>query len=159
MKTVYLLRHSKTEQIIFGKDFERNLTERGIENTKKIAKAFKKHEINIDTVLCSTAYRTKQTLSALSKTFLINQSIINYCDALYLAPFSEYYQQIKTIADNVQSVLIIAHNPGITDFINSLGIVELDNMPTSGLFGFKADCDNWADFDNSNKKFILFEKP
>jgi phosphohistidine phosphatase len=56
-------------------------------------------------------------------------------------------------------VALFSHNPGITEFINELGLARIDNMPTCGVFGLHIKADRWADFDRTSKTFWLFDYP
>jgi len=56
-------------------------------------------------------------------------------------------------------VAIIGHNPGITDFVNTLTTTKIDNMPTCGIFSIKINLEDWKDFTKASKTFWFFESP
>jgi len=56
-------------------------------------------------------------------------------------------------------VAIFAHNPGITDFVNSLTSFKTGEMPTCGVFAIKINSDSWEDFETANKDFWFFKYP
>jgi phosphohistidine phosphatase len=159
MKTVYVVRHSKAEQNFIGSDFERKLTEKGIANSNLIAVRFFEKVKSIDVFISSPAVRAKTTAEIFGDFFDKNKTDIIYKPELYLAPEFVYYNILTTLEDTIKTVVLFAHNPGITDFVNSLGIVQLENMPTTGIFGCTIDGNDWKDFALAKKTFVLFDYP
>ena len=66
---------------------------------------------------------------------------------------------IKDYSDEYQSVTIIAHNPGLTNLINELTNISLDNLPTTGLAEIKFNSDSWADISCENSSLIDLKFP
>jgi phosphohistidine phosphatase len=159
MKTVYVVRHSKAEQNFIGSDFERKLTEKGIANSNLIAIRFFEKIKTVDAFISSPAARAKATAEIFGDFFDKNKTDIIYKQELYLAPKHVYYDVLTQLDDTINKVILFAHNPGITDFINSLGIVQLDNMPTTGIFGCTVQTNKWKDFTSCAKSFLLFDYP
>ena len=61
MLNVTFLRHAKSEWSSFdGDDFNRDISETGIEKTKKIGSFLRNEKIVFDEVLCSPSLRTKK---------------------------------------------------------------------------------------------------
>ncbi len=158
MKLIFVLRHSKAEHNFLTNDFERLLTDRGKKDILKVAKKFKSLDVVFDEILCSSAKRTTQTIIDFANT-LGYKNDVRFKEELYHAPKEMYYKQLSMLGTNVHKVLIVAHNPGITDFVNSLGIVSMDNMPTSGLFGFVAHTLDWSEIATAKKEFLYFDYP
>ena len=52
------------------------------------------------------------------------------------------------------NAIIVGHNPGLTNIINKLTNLKLDNLPTSGIVIIVFDVDNWK---NINYKSGLVE--
>jgi phosphohistidine phosphatase len=67
---------------------------------------------------------------------------------------------IKNYPDNYSSVAIIAHNPGLTNLINEITNISLDNLPTTGLAEIDFNCLKWNEvsFENSNLIEIKFPR-
>ena len=70
-----------------------------------------------------------------------------------------FYEVISGLDDNTNSAIIFSHNPGITDFANTLTNVHIDNMPTCGVFAVSANTGKWAEFKGIEKKFLFFDYP
>jgi phosphohistidine phosphatase len=56
-------------------------------------------------------------------------------------------------------VAVFSHNPGITEFANSLTNVRIDDMPTCSTFALSIDTNSWNDFESAEKKFLFFDYP
>ena len=56
-------------------------------------------------------------------------------------------------------MLPFSHNPGITDYANTLTNVHTDNIPTCGIFAVQADVEKWQDFTKAEKMFLFFDYP
>jgi phosphohistidine phosphatase len=54
---------------------------------------------------------------------------------------------------------VFSHNPGITDFANSLTEARMDNIPTCGIFAIKIDTKHWKDFAEAKKEFLFVDYP
>ena len=67
---------------------------------------------------------------------------------------------IRSYSDNYQSVMIIAHNPGLTNLINSITNISLDNLPTTGLAEIEFNINSWSNisYEKSNLVDLKFPK-
>ena len=112
----------------------------------------------IDFLHCSSSVRTYET----SKYFIerIKFIDIQYDESLYHSSSSEIINNIKCYDEQYNSAMIIAHNPGLTNLINEISDISLDNLPTTGLVEINFDCTKWSDIslDNSTVVDIKFPK-
>jgi phosphohistidine phosphatase len=120
VKTVYLLRHAKSDWADPGmKDHDRPLNERGRAAASAMAGYIKEKGHKPELVLCSTARRTIETLD-LVKAALGKQVAVRFGDDLYLAEPRQLMQRLRGLEDGVGRVMFIGHNPGIAQFANEL---------------------------------------
>lgn len=160
MKTLILVRHAKSSWDAVGlEDFERPLNERGKEDAPLMAKRLKDKKIKPDIFLSSPAKRALKTARYFGKEFGFGKKDIVVEDKLYGAAVSSYLEVITNIKNKHKTALVFSHNPGLTDFANTLTTVHIDNIPTTGLFAVQADCEKWADFVKSEKSFLFFDYP
>jgi len=160
LKTLLIIRHAKSDQSFFGNDFERPLNERGKKDTPEMAKRVLDRKIVIDAFVSSPAKRAKKTAELFCETYKQKIEDINFVSALYHAPAREFYEVIKSLDDNLNTVAIFAHNPGITYFVNDLVIdVRVDNMPTCAVFAIQMNIGQWKDFAKAKKEFLFFDYP
>ena len=157
MKSILLVRHAKSSWDDPSlNDFDRPLNERGKKNAPEMAVRLHDKGIRLDMLVSSPAKRAKQTAKAFQKILAIDN--LQFVEDLYLAAPSTFANVIAGLPSNVKTVAIFSHNPGITDFANSLTTTRIDNMPTASIFAVNADVADWAEF-AGNTKFWFFDYP
>lgn len=161
MKTLIVVRHAKSSWANFGQtDFDRPLNERGITDAPKMAARLKEKAIFPQVFLSSPAKRAKQTCEAFCSVLGKPLDDINFIEDLYHAPSYTIYNTVASIENRITSAILFAHNPGITDFANSLcNELEIYNLPTCGMVAVNANTDDWAGFELSEKQLLLFDFP
>jgi phosphohistidine phosphatase len=161
MKQLFVVRHAKSSWDHVGlSDFQRPLNKRGTRDAPDMAKRLWNNGFRIDGLISSPATRAFTTAEHFAMQFGFTKKDILSIDRLYHADVETFYDVItKEMPANWSHALLFSHNPGITYFINSTGLVSLDNMPTCAVFGIEADCHKWEDFEKAKKKFLLFDYP
>jgi phosphohistidine phosphatase len=159
VKTVYIIRHAKSEQGLLLNDFERPLNQRGKDDAPDMARRLLKRGVTIDAFISSPAKRAKKTAELFAKEFKRAESEIIYKSELYHAPPEVFSDVITRADDRYNSLAIFAHNPGITIFANMLASVRLDNMPTCAVFAAAIHTEHWKDFARARREFLFFEYP
>lgn len=160
MKTLLLIRHAKSGWDDASlSDFDRTLTERGKSDAKMMAKRIKEQSIDIDFFVSSPAKRTRKTAKLFMKEFKKNEEEMLLISDLYEASVTDFYVTIENLEDTKNVVAVFAHNPGITEFVNSLECSPLYNMPTCAVFALKIKTNHWKEFHGAEKEFLFFDYP
>ncbi len=160
MKTLIVVRHAKSNWANIGeRDFDRNLSERGKADAPQMAKKLLATNIKIDAFVSSTAKRARKTAKAFIEAYGKTKDDIILSSNLYNAPAGTFYDIIAALKDEQQAVAIFAHNPGITDFVNTLCATQIDEMPTCAIFAVQIPITNWLNFKNAKKEFLFFKYP
>ena len=160
MKTLLLIRHAKSSwDNIAISDFDRPLNDRGKKDAPMMARRLSAKKIKIDSFISSPAKRAKRTAILFAKEFGVNENDIVFKTELYAAPKEIFYEVIEKLNNQSDHVAIFSHNPGITEFANSLTNVRADDMPTCSIFAIKTDAKKWNQFRTSNKEFWFFDYP
>ena len=160
MKTLLLIRHAKSSwNNVILPDFERPLNERGKYDAPLMAKRIKEKKIEIDAFASSPAKRAKKTAAIFMDEFNAKEKKLIFIPSLYEATSEKFYDAIENLKDKYDTVALFAHNPGITDFINSLECSPVYNMPTCGVYAVKIKIKNWKEFRKANKEFLFFDYP
>lgn len=159
MKSVILVRHAKSSWDSADlTDFERPLNERGKKDAPEMARRLKKRKMHIGAFITSPAKRARRTAELFSKE--LNDGSITLIEALYHAGPDTFLSVIKNAPDKHDCIAIFSHNPGITDFVNTLTEeVRTDNMPTAGVFAIQANIGSWKDFTLGKNDFLFFDYP
>lgn len=165
MKTIFVLRHAKTEKLGFkniSNDFDRPLMPFGIDQCQKICDYLKKSTQKIDLVIASPALRTKQT-AELSIAGLAHIPKIEFIPHLYNAKSDTILKTIEKLDDSISTIIVVGHNPGIHEFaikISSAGESELirniveDYSPGTMARVEFPDLLTWNKLKNTNGKLL-----
>lgn len=160
MKTVLLIRHAKSSWGDLNlADFDRPLNDRGKNDAPKMAKRLFKKDIPIDSFISSPAKRAKKTAEIFADQYKVKKDDIILVPALYEASVNDFYETIENAPKGSHSIALFSHNPGITDFVNSLTSTRIDDMPTCSIFAVKVDIKHWSEFKQAAKEFSFFEFP
>lgn len=161
MKKLIVVRHAKSSWAQPGQtDFDRPLNERGERDAPEMAMRLKSRGIKIGRFISSPAKRARQTCKAFCKIFECNPDTIVFIDKLYHAPKTVFFDVVAGLDDADETVIIFSHNPGITDFVNSLcPDVFIDNMPTCGIFTVETEIGTWRNFKPADSSFVFFDYP
>ena len=160
MKTLLLIRHAKSSwddpKI---SDFERPLTERGKSDAKMMAERIKDKSISIEFFVSSPAKRAKKTAKIFLKDFDEKEKHLLLLPSLYEGSVENFYEAIESLDHKRDKVALFAHNPGITNFVNSLDCSPIYNMPTCAVFALKIKTKDWKEFREAEKEFLFFDYP
>ena len=157
MKSLLLIRHAKSSWDDPSiSDFDRPLNERGKKNAPEMAIRLHDKGIRLDMLVSSPAKRAKQTAKAFQKILEVDK--LEFVDDLYLASPAAFAEVVARLPSKVKAVALFSHNPGITEFANSLSATRIDDMPTASIFAVNAEVDDWPDF-SRQAKFWFFDYP
>jgi phosphohistidine phosphatase len=160
MKTLILVRHAKSDWSEEGmSDIERPLNERGKKDAPEMARRLGKKHLKIDAFISSPAKRALRTARFFAEEFGVKKEDIQIEKILYGALPSQFEQVIALLKDKEDTVVLFSHNPGITEYVNTLCDVHTDNMPTCAIFAVQAEVEKWEDFTKAEKKFLFYDYP
>jgi len=113
MKQLYLLRHAKAEPWSpLGNDFSRTLNQRGVLDAQAVADWAIEALPAPDTVLCSPAKRTRQTLAPLLSQWPQLLAVTDYVDSMYGASLKLLCTFMDDAFSYSERLLMVGHNPG-----------------------------------------------
>jgi phosphohistidine phosphatase len=160
MKRLFLLRHAKSSWNDEGlADRDRPLAGRGRRAAKVMARHLQEEKISPALVLCSPARRTRETLEGVSPS-----GEVRIEDELYGASGTELLERLRDVPDEVESVMLIGHNPAIEELALGLasGGARLEDMerkfPTAALATLTAP-DSWKELAPGSAELVAFVTP
>ncbi|MBN1904764.1 MAG: histidine phosphatase family protein [Deltaproteobacteria bacterium] len=160
MKTIYLLRHAKSSRDDTTlDDFERPLNNKGRESLVIMGKLLNDLDVMPDIIISSPASRAAMTARAIASKIHYPLDKISYREALYLSEKDILIEEIKNIKNTFKSVMVVGHNPGITDLANFLGDKKIDDIPTCGLCSIEFALRSWKDIDGHSGRIKFIEYP
>jgi phosphohistidine phosphatase len=165
MRRLMLLRHAKAVPQGSLADENRPLAERGRSDMAVIASFAAEKGLVPDLVLVSSAIRTRETWELLFQG-LGAPPAHRIEPRLYSAPSEQIFYVIREIAPEIQSLMLIGHNPGLEDIARILtGAGETDalirfggTMPTSALAVIDL-AGGWSDLQERTGRLEFFVTP
>ncbi|MCB1520615.1 MAG: histidine phosphatase family protein [Hyphomicrobiaceae bacterium] len=153
MLTLLLLRHAKSSWDDPSlDDFERPLNKRGTIAAQRIGAYLAEEHLIPDLVLCSTAVRTRATLTLVINAMRATTPSVQFRDDLYLADAGTLLDIVRATEAKVKTLLVLGHNPGLHSLALELTghgprplIAELAmQYPTAALTRLTFDEKSWS---------------
>ncbi len=135
---LYLLRHANAQPwSMFGNDFSRSLSAQGTRHAQLVSGWALATLPPPDTVLCSPAKRTRETLAPLLAQWPQLLSTTDYVDSMYGASLNMLLTLAEDAFSYSERLLMIGHNPGFENFMRNVlrqeQTVRLQKMTTGTL--------------------------
>jgi phosphohistidine phosphatase len=160
MKTVFLVRHAKSSwKDASLDDIDRPLNKRGIRDAPFMAKLLKGRGVVPDRLFSSTAKRAQTTAEFFADQLEIPKSEIELREEIYEAFPEDLLDFIRTLPDNISTVLIFGHNPAFTTLANQFSQEYIANIPTCGIVRIESEADRWKQFSKKTGKLTAFYYP
>lgn len=171
MKKLLLLRHAKSDRNGGLEDFERPLNARGRKAAPKMAEAMLARSYVPDRALVSPAERTRETWQLMAPVFDKDRVATDFIDRLYLASANHILGVIRQLAPEVQTPIVVGHNPGIEDLAarlsgekqSSEGEQALERLkrkyPTCALTVLTFPIESWSELDLGTGALVEFLTP
>ena len=166
MRRLLLLRHAKAVPFQGRDDFERELTERGRDDARRLAAHVVEQNVAPERIFHSSAMRTTETASIIAAGLPQRPA---------LEPRADYYDAIREalllsvreLPNTLRSAMLVGHNPGIADLARWLigsgphrDIKALAaKFPTSSLAVLEFDVAAWRDVERSSGLLSLYATP
>jgi phosphohistidine phosphatase len=116
-----LVRHAHAEWPGYsGRDFDRPLTPKGMKDALATARAIRSAGLLPAVLLASPARRTRDTATVLARELELAADALHFEDGLYNASAAALEAAARKAAAQGDHVLVVAHNPGISEFARQL---------------------------------------
>src|SRR5262245_44230576 len=115
-RTLVVIRHAKSDWQHDLVDDERPLAPRGRREAPLIGPWVMTHVGKLDLVICSTAVRARQTLSLSG----LAAGSTRHDERVYAAGYQDLMSVLDEVPDEVASVALVGHNPGLSDLVRML---------------------------------------
>jgi len=118
---LYLLRHAKAEPWNpLGNDFSRSLNAEGTMHAQRLSQWIEETLRSPDTVLCSPAKRTRETLAPLLARWPKLLSTTDYVDSMFGASLNMLMTLTEEAFSYSNRLLLVGHNPAVENMLNSV---------------------------------------
>jgi phosphohistidine phosphatase len=160
MKTLYLLRHAKSSwKYPALDDFERPLNKRGRRDAPIMGAVLKELKVAPDLILSSPANRAATTARTIAQKIDYPLEKIRYSETIYEFGEDNLIKVIQDTDEKVDTLMLVGHNPALTELANYVGDQPIGNIPTCGLFCARLDIKSWSQIRENCGKVKFFEYP
>jgi phosphohistidine phosphatase len=163
MRSIYLLRHAKSSWKSGVPDHDRPLARRGRRAAKAIRRHLQEEGIEPELVLCSTARRAVETQERIEPA--LGSSDVRIERDLYGAGSDALLDRLRSVPDDVGSVMLIGHNPGLQLLALDLArpAAERDELeekfPTAALVTLAVRSASWHLLEPGTAELVGFVRP
>jgi phosphohistidine phosphatase len=167
MKRLTLLRHAKSgEDLDAARDFDRTLNAKGRRAARTIGRHMRDAALRFDAVIASPATRVAQTLEEVAAGY--GQDLApRWEKRAYLASPSDLLDMLQEAPSEVESLLIVGHNPGLEQLVLMLVPEDAEGArdavmtkyPTAALAEMTLDIGGWDQAGPGRAALVRFVRP
>ncbi len=159
-KTLFLVRHAKSSWKDTGvADHDRPLNTRGLRDAPMMAARVAARPDRPELIVASSALRALTTAELMAAGLGLRPTDVLVHDQLYDAEPDALLDVIRGVHDQVTTVMLVAHNPGVTETATLLTGAPIANVPTCGIvvLGFRTE--SWAAVRRQSATLLDFDYP
>lgn len=159
MKKLYLVRHAKSSWKDSSlSDLQRPLNGRGLKNAPEMGRRLNARGVELDLIVSSPANRAFTTAKTLAKAIGYDSKNIEKNESIYFDGVSSMLNIIKETDNNIESLMIVGHNPDMTSLLNKLCGFQTVNMPTCAIACIDLK-HNWSDINKHPVTLVDYDYP
>jgi phosphohistidine phosphatase len=160
MKTLTLVRHAKSSwKDTSLADRDRPLNKRGERDAPEMGRRIVAAGIRPSLIVSSPAVRAWTTARIIADAIGYPREFLQRDKALYLASVNTILDVIVAQDNGFNSLMLVGHNPGFTDFANYLVPGLTNNIPTAGVVCVQLDTEDWSLYDKPGVELVLYDFP
>ncbi len=155
-----LLRHAKSSWDHPAlADFERPLNKRGLRDAPRMGTLLAERGVKPAAIVSSSALRARTTAELVAGKLSIADTDLRLSKNLYHASAQTMLNVLDQLAGNDGEIILVGHNPGITELANRIADASIDNLPTAAFFYIEADIAQWSDLPDRPGRLLFFATP
>lgn len=157
-KNLFIVRHAEAEDFGYSsmlRDFDRNLTGKGISQSARLGRYLKENETVIELYVSSPAIRAFQTAKILLEQFDLDEENIKIDENLYGGGPRAYLACLNDAPESIESMAIFGHNPDITFFAEYLTRDDIQgSMNKSTVIVLKFEGFTWKEISSKSGSLV-----
>ena len=158
MKTLYMVRHAKSSWKHDVDDHKRPLKKRGERDGKLVSEKVKAEIDPPQKMISSDATRAFSTAQFFKEALNISDANFEINHDLYDFSGQNVMRIIKSLTDDLDSVMIVGHNHAFTSVANMLGNRYIDNVPTCGFVMLQFNEKKWSNITTGKTVKTIFPR-
>jgi phosphohistidine phosphatase len=160
MKILTLVRHAKSDwKDASLSDRQRPLNRRGKRDAPEMGRRIARHGIRPSLIIASPAVRAWKTAKIIAGEIGYPTEFLQREDALYLASLNDLLDAVVAQDNDFNSLMVVGHNPGMTEFANFLQPGLTNNLPTAGVVSVQIERDDWSLYEQPTTELLSFDYP
>lgn len=124
-----------------------------------MAKRFARRGPRPERILTSSALRARATAEAFVSELDLDVAALVVRPEIYGAAVSEMMELVRQIDDRLMCVMIVGHNPTLSELAQRLAGPDVDNLPTCAVVTLGLDGRDWADVTAAPLQILDFDFP
>lgn len=159
MKTLLIVRHAKSSWDNSSlDDFDRPLNERGLRNAPEMARRLVLRNLVPNLILSSPANRAISTSRLMANQFGKSEQEIVQDKSIYEATRQDIQRLISRQNPDLDCIMLVGHNPGLSDYINWLCDSEIE-LSTAAVAEIQIDSNKWNGWIRAEGKLMDLDYP
>jgi phosphohistidine phosphatase len=139
-------------------DQARQLTRQGNLDAREMGQRLAKGGYEFVRIVASTAVRARET-AALASEALQAPVETQFDDRLYLAASHTIQEVVAETSAEIESLLIVGHNPGISEALEEYVPGSGTGMPTAAVAVIEFDTPGWEETQQQTGRLLIFDYP
>lgn len=119
----------------------------------------REHGIRPSLIVSSPATRAWTTAKIVARAINYPREFLQKEDSLYLASLEEILDIVVAQDNGFNNLMLVGHNPGLTEFANFLVPGLTNNLPTAGVVSVEIDKDDWSIYERPPAKLLVHDWP
>ena len=160
MKTLTIVRHAKSSwKDASLADRDRPLNRRGERDAPAMGRRIAKAGIRPSLIVSSPAKRAWTTAKIIADEIGYPREFLQRENSLYMASLNDLLDVVVAQDEGFNSLMVVGHNPGLTDFVNFLSPKLTYNLPTAGVVSVNIDRDDWNLYERPETELAYYDYP
>jgi len=160
LKILTIVRHAKSSWSDTSlSDARRPLNRRGKRDAPMMGERIHRHGIRPSLIVSSPATRAWSTAKIIAEAINYPREFLQKEKSLYLASLDRILDVVVAQDNGFNNLMIVGHNPGLTDFVNFLVPGLTNNLPTAGVVSVEIEQDDWSLYERPATKLLVHDWP
>jgi phosphohistidine phosphatase len=160
MKRLTLVRHAKSSwKDPELADFDRPLSKRGKQDAPLMGKRLAGRDLRPELIVSSPARRARKTAKLIARELDLADERLVLEAKIYEAEPAVLLEVVRGLDDRWEHVLLVGHNPGLTELGNLLADCGIENIPTCGALCLDFDADDWKSLGPKSGTLVFYDYP
>ncbi|MDR1171474.1 MAG: histidine phosphatase family protein [Bacteroidales bacterium] len=158
VRILHVVRHGKAlpdDRSI--RDDDRPLLEKGIVNSVAAARRLHAQYAAPGLIISSHAARALHTAHIFARVMGYPHGRVQVNEKLYADGENEAYRILESLPDDLESVMIVGHNPDVTYVAGTCAGQNISSIPASGIVTVRFEADRWREIEKAKTKYTVID--